>query len=231
MKTRHKNIVRREPEILRRSKILVTFPHVWICIVITIAAVIMLFLSKALQESLAFWSSIFANIFAGLITGLVIYLVGGAKQIAIIKLQSQKEWLKELFEQIRLYMDDHDEMIKLHFEKYDGTQEIYDFYYDMSIHASNINVTVHQGTFNKTLLFDTDRYCLKKFDYNSVKMAERFDLLHEYVEMIDVNCPSSKEISQQFHTIHPELQKLRISVLGAMREIDIRLAELNRTII
>ena len=98
-------------------------------------------------------------------------------------MQSKKEWLQNLTELLKMYLNDYHQMTRLHFDRFDGKQEIFDFYYDMSIHASNINVEIHQGTFNKALSFDPDQYCRKAFGYDSVAMCEKFDTLHAYVEM------------------------------------------------
>ena len=191
----------------------------------------MLFVSWLLKSTDSFWSSICANVFAGLVTGLVICLIGGAKQISITRMQAKKEWLQSLAKMLKIYLGDYNEMIKFHFNKYDGTPEVFDFYYDMSIHASNINVEIHQSAFNKTLSFNPDTYCRKQFGYDSVAMDERFDMLHDYVEMIEIDCPGSREIAKRFGTVHPELWKLNASVYDAIRDLDIRLADIRKTII
>lgn len=224
-------IIRKEPEWLRFTKVIFSFSHIRVCLIIAASAALMLFVSWLSKDAQPFWSSICANIFAGLVTGLVICLIGGAKQISIVRMQSKKEWLQNLTELLKMYLNDYHQMTRLHFDRFDGKQEIFDFYYDMSIHASNINVEIHQGTFNKVLSFDPDQYCRKAFGYDSVAMCEKFDTLHAYVEMIEIDCPGSKEIAQQFATVHSELRKLNSAVYGAIRDLEVRLAEINQSVV
>lgn len=234
VKTKPKNkkgVIRRDPEWWRFTKVILSFSHIRVCLIIAASAALMLFVSWLSKDTQPFWSSICSNIFAGLVTGLVICLIGGAKQISIVRMQSKKEWLQNLTELLKMYLNDYHQMTRLHFDRFDGKQEIFDFYYDMSIHASNINVEIHQGTFNKALSFAPDQYCRKAFGYDSVAMGEKFDTLHAYVEMIEIDCPGSKEIAQQFATVHSELRKLNSAVYGAIRDLDARLADIQKTIV
>lgn len=90
---------------------------------------------------------------------------------------------------------------------------------------------IHQGTFNKALSFNPNQYCREAFGYDSVAMSEKFDALHAFVEMIEIDCPGSKEIAQQFATVHSELRKLNSAVYGAIRDLDVRLADIQKTIV
>lgn len=231
MKQKQKNVIRKESEWIRRTKIIISFPHVWVCVILAVATGVMLYASWRLDSCQKFWSSICANIFAGLVTGLAVCLVGGAKQISITRMQVKKEWLQHLADLIKVYLGDYHEMIRIKFDKFDIKTHSFDFYYDMSIHASDINVEIHQGTFNKALSFDPDKYCRKSFGYDSVAMGEKFDALHAYVEMIEIDCPSSKEIAKQFETVQTDLRKLNSAVHSAIRDLDVRLAEMGRSIV
>lgn len=162
-----KGVIQRETEWWRFTKAILSFSHIWVCLVIAASAVLMLFVSWLFKDAQPFWSSICTNI----------------------------------------------------------------FYYDMSIHASNINVEIHQGTFNKALSFSPNQYCREAFGYDSVAMSEKFDALHAFVEMIEIDCPGSKEIAQQFATVHSELRKLNSAVYGAIRDLDVRLADIQKTIV
>lgn len=226
-----KRVRKKKSEWLRFAKVILSFSHIRICLIIVAAAAIMLFISWVIKDAQPFWSSVFANVFAGLVTGLVICLIGGVKQISIVRMQSKKEWLQNLTELLKVYLNDYHQMTRLHFDRFDGKQETFNFYYDMSIHASNINVEIHQGVFNKALSFDPDQYCRKTFGYDSVAMGEKFDALHAYVEMIEIDCPGSKEIAQQFATVHSELRKLNSAVYGVIRDLDVRLADIQKTIV
>ena len=231
MKQKKRNVIRKEPEWIRRAKIIISFPHVWVCVVLAVAAGAMLYSSWRLDTCQKFWSSVCANIFAGLVTGLAVCLIGGAKQISIARMQVKKEWLQHLADLIKIYLGDYHQMIRKKFDRFDGKIHSFDFYYDMSIHAGDITVEIHQGIFNKALSFDPDKYCRKSFGYDSVAMGEKFDALHSYVEMIEIDCPGSKEIAKQFEAVHTELRKLNSAVHCAIRELNVKLAEMGRSIV
>lgn len=232
MKKRKKNVVRRECDFFRRIKIILHFPHAWVCIILAGLAVIMLAVSSVLDNcGQAFWSSICANVFAGLVTGLAICLIGGAKQISTTKMHAQRQWLQHLADMLKTYMDDYHKLIRLRFEKFDGNQDLYDFYYDMCTHANDINVAIHQGAFNKALSFNPEKFCRKVFNYDAVAVGKKCDDLHEYVRMIDIDCPGSKEIAAEFGKVHPELMRLNSAVYSAIKDLDIRLSEMNKSII
>lgn len=228
---RNFKIIQRAPEWWRFAKVIFSFWHIRVCLIIAVIAAVMLFVSWLYKDTQLFLSSICANVFAGLVTGLVICFVGGAKQISVVRMQSKKEWLQNLAELLKVYLGDHQQMIRMHFDEFDGKQEIFEFYYDMSIHASNINAEIQQGTFNKALSFDSDKYCRKMFGYDSIAMGEKLDTLHDYVEMIEIDCPGSKEIVQQFESVHSELRKLNSAVYSTIRDLEVRLSDIQRTII
>lgn len=72
------------------------FPHILAGIIILMLAILSLRYSYSLMKNgQDYWSSVFANISAGLITGIVICLVGGIKQITIMKTQLKiSGWMK-----------------------------------------------------------------------------------------------------------------------------------------
>ena len=89
MKQKQKNVIRKESEWIRRTKIIISFPHVWVCVILAVAAGVMLYASWRLDSCQKFWSSICANIFAGLVTGLAVCLVGGSIQKGCAQVDKQ----------------------------------------------------------------------------------------------------------------------------------------------
>lgn len=61
-------------------------------------------------------------------------------------------------------------------------------------------------------------------------MSEKFDALHAYVDMIEIDCPGSQKNAQQFATVHAELRKLNSAVYGAIRDLDVHLVDIQKTI-
>jgi len=116
LKQKKKNVIRKEPEWIHRIKIIISFPHIWVCVVLAVSAGIMLYTSWRLDSCQKFWSSVCANIFAGLVTGLAVCLVGGAKQISIAHIQLKKEWLQHLADLIKIYLGDYHKMTRIKFD-------------------------------------------------------------------------------------------------------------------
>lgn len=222
----------KEKKIKKRGKAVVNFYHIRMAIVIAVLAIVALLISIFLNLFDAeFSASIFANIFAGLITGLIICLVSGAKQKNITELNAKREWLKELSTMIHRYLNGYNHLSRFKFDKFNGDENIYNFIYDVHVYANDINAEILQKQFDKTVNFKPREYCKEKFNYDACLLIDSFDELHDKVEHIDIDCPSSKIIIDYFRPTHFELLKLNMKVHVEIRELDIQISKLSRTII
>lgn len=210
-----------------------SYAHIKICLAIAVVAMAALVLSWLLNRNPenSFWASVLSNIFAGLTTGLVICFVSGIKQMSISKLQTQRIWLESIADMAKLFLADYNTILRCHFEVFNGDESTFLLYYNASIHASDINSAIKQSSFNKTLPFNPVAYCKEELGYDAMKLGESFDELHEYVENIEINCPSSKAILEKFSVVHAELWKLNFAVHVAIKKIDVQLAEIQKTFI
>lgn len=213
-------------------KITMGFPHIWICALILALAGLALWASCDLACcGNSFWSSIFANIFAGLITGFVICLISGAKQITIIKMQEKKAWLENLAQLLSEYFSEYHRLRELRFDKFTGDEKTFNFIYDVGSHANWINEEILQSSFNKTLSFKPVKYCKNFLGYDALALCDAYEELHGSLQLIDVDYPSSKEILKYFDIVHPALKKLSSGVHTALRDINVRLSEIQKTIV
>lgn len=218
--------------IIDRIITLFSFPHIWICLIILLLAVISLYASYQLniiEEN--YWSSILANIAAGFVTGIVICLVGGAKQISVTKIKLKLAWLDKISEMVTQYNSSYSSLMQLHFDKFDGSSETFDFIYTVGSHANWINEEILQRSFDKTLLFDSIKYCSQTLGYDALALANDFEELHEKLRMIDFDCPSSNEIKGYFSKVERELRQLRSAIYTEKKKLEIRLSEIQNTII
>ena len=217
---------------IRKLLMYISYPHLWIALIITVLFIIALLLSIHLNNTGdAFWSSICANIFAGLITGLIICLVSGIKQVSSSKLKSQKAYLEELKSKLSEYMQFYSELLHKNFTKYDDTTELFDFIYDVGSRANWVNSFIVQSTFNELLPFDGCEYCKKKLTYDAMALSEEFEALRDNLYNVDIKCPTKKEIIKYFSTVDHELKKLNGVVCSSIREMEIKLETLGRTIL
>ena len=81
------------------------------------------------------------------------------------------------------------------------------------------------------LPFDGCEYCKKKLSYDAESLAEEFETLHDKLYNVDIECPTKKEIIEYFSTVDHELKKLNGAVCSAIREMEIKLETLSRTIL
>lgn len=219
-------------KITRWISIYVRFPHLWIAMIITNLSVITLLISIYLNtHGEAFWSSIFANIFAGFLTGLILCLISGVKQISMAQLRSQKSFLEELAAKIKQYHQAYSQLRSMTFNQFDGTTETFNLIYDTGSFANWANDFILQATFDETLAFKPVDYCKKTLNYDAVALVDTYQELHDKLYLIDVEYPTRKEILQYFYVVDKSLRGLNSAVYRTIKEIDIRLEAINRSII
>ena len=224
--------MRKNKTIKRKLRLFVSYPHLWIVLIIALLSIVSLIVSICLNNNgAAFWSSICANIFAGLITGLIICLVSGIKQGFASNLKSKKAYLEEIKTKLSEYSHFYNELLHKNFTQYDDTSELFDFIYDVGSRANWVNSFIMQSTFNELLPFDGCEYCKTKLSYDAMTLSNEFEILHDNLYNVDIKCPTKKEIIQYFSTVDHELKKLNGSVCSAIREMEIKLETLNRTIL
>lgn len=94
-----------------------------------------------------------------------------------------------------------------------------------------MNDYILQATFDETLAFKPVEYCKKTLNYNAVELTDAYQELHDKLYLIDVEYPTKKEILQYFDAVDKSLRGLNFSVYRAIKEIDIRLEAINRSIL
>lgn len=215
-----------------RVSLIFSFPHFWICILIILLAIVSLWISHALYRSHQdFLFSIFANIFAGLVTGLIICLLSGVKQFYIAKLKNKKNWLEHIRTMVSDYIDLYHKLAEKQFTTFDGTEELFNFIYDVGSHANWINDDILQSTFDKSLSFNPREYCKKYLNYDAYALVDEFSKLHDYLYEVDINFPSKKDILCYFEKVHKNLMRLHSNAYRQLRDIEIRLQEAEKSII
>lgn len=210
----------------KRKSVDLQFAHNKIVLLIAFFALVALAVAWLLDVAgIAFWSSIVANIFAGLITGLVICLIAGTKQITIAKLESQKSFLETLSGKIKEFQTLYNELLRRPFTQYDGTEELFDFIYDVGAHANWVNDFILQGSFDELLALNPREYC-KEMGYDAFDLADTYEELHINLYGVDVDCPTKKHILQYFEKVEKALRGLNNSAFHKIQEIDSQLEKI-----
>lgn len=232
IKSKLHRVIEKLSELLWRLKILFRFPHLWTCIIILCIAVIAFFISFYLNNiGQNYWSSILANLFAGLITGFVICLISSIKQTSIIKMKEKKAWLEQIENTTERYLSEYDDLKNMHFDQFYGDKDNSVFIYDVGLHAKWVNEEILQGSLHQTLSFNTIKYCKEMFGYDAHAMYAEYERLLENLSMIDLDFPSSKTIRKYFKNVDSALRKLNFELYTAINDLDIRLSEIQKTII
>ena len=129
------------------------------------------------------------------------------------------------------YFSGYHQLQKMKFDKFDGDEEKFNYIYDVGSHANWINEEILQSSFNKTLSFNSIKYSKNNFGYDALSLCDAFEELHGNLQLLDVEFPSSKKILEYFDLVNPALKKLNSGVQTAIKNLDIRLSEIQKTII
>lgn len=232
MKKGECHIVKKPNKLIWRAKIIAKFPHIWVCAIILFAAVASLLVSLSLNCSgNNFWASIFSNVFAGLITGFVVCLISGMKQLTTTKAREKKAWLENLSGMLKRYFSGYNQLVKMRFDRFNGDEETFNFIYDVGSYANWVNDEIIQSSFSKTLPFNSLKYSKDYLSYDALGLCDAFERLHGNLQMLDVDRPSAKEIVKYFEEVNPALRGLNSEVYTAIRNIEIQLSEIGKTVV
>lgn len=218
--------------IFTKIKLYCRLPHIWISFGILILSMLMLYVSFITKDANPYVSSISANVFTGLITGVVICLISAVKTIQIYKTESVIQWLIIIHEQFVEYRKNYNKMLnfKKHKDLSDPTK-LYDFMYDTLCIGNDINITISQDRFNKSIPFNTYKYCKKHFDYDVIEKRKVFDELRESIIEIDPKEITSKQIRTMFAVVDKELFLLNGEIIHKRDDLQAKLKVLNISIL
>lgn len=217
---------------VKRLKTILLFPHLITCYIIIILAISSILLSFYFNaHSNNFLSSVFSNIFAGLVTGLIICLVSSIKQIYKSKLKSQKEWLKQLADMYQDYNALYYKLLQTSFTYIDDSDDIYDLVYDVGTKANDINSFILQSSYNNSILFNPRKYSIKMLNYDAYALVDYFEELHQNMIYLDIVDSDKKETIDCFSYINRILIDLNHKVHLCIRETEIQLSSIEKTIL
>lgn len=169
-------------KVLSQLQVLV-MPHAIITYVAIIVAVVLIILSGVFYADNPFASSVLMGIATGVISGIVLLIVTGIKNTWVYMLEEKVKWLDAVHAEILSYMGK--EKAYLRFRQENILEDCYNYVYDFGADASNINAKISQAQFSKILPFNPDKYFLKKFDYDTYKMAKAIQELYETISNSD----------------------------------------------
>lgn len=169
-------------KVLSQLQVLV-MPHAIITYVAIIVAVVLIILSGVFYADNPFASSVLMGIATGVISGIVLLIVTGIKNTWVYMLEEKVKWLDAVHAEILSYMGK--EKAYPRFRQENILEDCYNYVYDFGADASNINAKISQAQFSKILPFNPDKYFLKKFDYDTYKMAKAIQELYETISNSD----------------------------------------------
>lgn len=144
---------------------------------------------------------------------------------------SKKHFLEELVSKIKQYHQAYSDLRSMKFTHYDGSTELFDFIYDTGSFANWVNDFILQASFDETLAFKPMEYCKKALNYDALALTDAYQELPDKLYLVDIECPSKKEILQYFEVTNKELRGLNSAAHQAIRDIDVRLQAINRSIL
>ena len=207
----------------KRLQIYAGFPQVWIFIFLVFAAVLFYCLSINVCDE--YHKSLFTNIFSGLLTGLVLSALSGSRQVYIAKQEKKYEWLKQLHERIMDYKKMRSRFLVNDFGEYDRGG----FIYDMGAHASWINDFIKIGVSDKRIHFNPIAYCKKAYGYDVDVLSDQNEIIHEALMRGDYS--DKKSVLELFQYVEKEINNLNHKVASDIRDIEIKIATAQRSLI
>ena len=207
----------------KRLQIYAGFPQVWIFIFLVFAAVLFYYLSIKVCDE--YYKSLFTNVFSGLLTGLVLSALSGSRQVYIAKQEKKYEWLKQLHERIMDYKKMRSRFLVNDFGEYDRGG----FIYDMGAHASWINDFIKIGVSDKRIHFNPITYCKKAYGYNVDVLSEQNEKIHDALMRGDYS--DKKSVLELFQYVEKGINNLNHKVASDMRDIEIKIATAQRSLI
>ena len=187
----------------KRLQIYAGFPQVWIFIFLVFAAVLFYCLSIKVCDE--YYKSLFTNIFSGLLTGLVLSALSGSRQVYIAKQEKKYEWLKQLHERIMDYKTMRGRFL------------------------SNDFGDIKIGVSDKRIHFNPITYCKKAYGYNVDVLSEQNEKIHDALMRGDYS--DKKSVLELFQYVEKGINNLNHKVASDMRDIEIKIATAQRSLI
>lgn len=199
-------------KLLSQLQVLV-MPHAIITYVAIIVAVVLIILSGVFYVNNPFVSSVLMGIATGAISGIVLLIVTGIKNTWVYMLEEKVKWLDAVHAEILSYMGKGKAYPR--FRQENTLEDCYNYVYDFGADASNINAKISQAQFSRILPFNPDKYFLKKYDYDTYKMAKTIQELHETISNSDESegFLSPKNISDLFKDLNHKMFVLNHDIL------------------
>lgn len=213
-------------QIRKNIKLYASLPHIWILVIILVLSIIACIISIIFMESNPFLSSVFANIFAGLVTGIVISLISTIKSITLYRTECLIEWFDSLHNDILEYIKMYQKMIFRSQSDFDD-EAFYNHIYDTLCCGNNINVTISQGRFNRSLPFNSYNHMKKKFEYNATNCSENNEKLREQIMLLDVRTVTNNELRDLFKDMDRQLHILNSKIIKHITHLKARKKAIN----
>lgn len=199
-------------QIGKNIKLYASLPHFWILGIILVLSIIACMISVVCMESKPFLSSVFANIFAGLVTGIVISLISTIKSMTLYRTECLIEWLDSLHKDILEYIGMYQKMVFR--SQSDFNDETFcNHIYDTLCCGNNINVTISQGRFNRSLPFNSYKYMKKRFEYDATNCSANNEKLREQIMTLEVKTVTNSELRALFKDMDRELNILNGKII------------------
>lgn len=222
-------MVKKERDFLEKLKLVLSIPSFGVAIIILSLAVFSIILSKSLfDKGNAFWFSVFSNIFAGLITGLAVSVLSGTKTVYTTYLQEKCKWLQQTSEMI-LEFESH--KFKLVSSASLSEEELFEMAYDAASKANEVHARISHSTLEKINWFDAKKFFVKHFDYDSEKESDYFNALHDFFYDYGGSNDPRTAIKEKLREVSHKLISLNKKIVREVQMLDIRIANMQKSII
>lgn len=217
-------------KIKQTIKIYFSLPHIWVLVSVSVLSIVMCFISIVFKNADSFLSSLFANIFSGLITGVIICLISTIKSVSLYRTKCLITWLNELHCECLKFINMHNKILFYKKDDFNDDEELYDYIYDTLCCGNGISQKICYAHFEKTLPFNTYKYCKNVFSFDAEEAMGNNEILREDIIRLDISALSKVDIRKLFKPMDHQILDLNHNILSKLRELDAKKNAINISI-
>lgn len=115
-------------------------------------------------------------------------------------------------------------------DDFNNDEELYNYIYDTLCCGNEISQKICYVHFEKTLPFNTYKYCKKVFSFDAEEAMDNNEILREDIIRLDISELSKVDIGKLFKPMEHQIDDLNHNILSKLRELDAKKNAINISI-
>ena len=131
-------------------------------------------------------------------------------------------FLNEIHSECLTFLNSYKKMIRRVGDRNKTRDNFYDEVYDVLCKGNDIDSTISQSQFDKTLPFNPYYYFINKMNYDAVEQMKKNESLRDSVLSLDADTVTLKELIGLFSEMERNVYLLNGKAVSKIRELEIR---------